>query len=133
MDVTPDVCCRVWTLSPIFLPRARYPHAGFPFARASRHPESTMTSVRLLRRLPLLLLVLALGAVLGSRVTAQRRQLHNEPQPHMRQALDALRSAEHHLTEATGDKGGHRVRAINLVRQAEAEVQRGIAWDNSHR
>ena len=91
-------------------------------------------SIRSLRRIPLLLLVLAIGVVLGLAVssgTAQRRR-NVEQQPHMRLSLDALRSAEHHLNEATGDKGGHRVRAINLVRQAEAEVQRGIAWDNAH-
>jgi len=91
-------------------------------------------SIRTLRRIPLFLLVLAIGVVLGLAVstgTAQRRA-RSQPQPHMRLSLDALRSAEHHLSEATGDKGGHRVRAINLVRQAEAEVQRGIDWDNSH-
>ncbi len=91
-------------------------------------------SSRSIRRIPLLLLVLAIGVVLGLAVsssTAQRRA-RSQPQPHMRLSLDALRSAEHHLNEATGDKGGHRVRAINLVRQAEAEVQRGIEWDNAH-
>ena len=86
-------------------------------------------------RIPLLLLVLALGVVLGvaaSSVTAQRGQARAQPQPHMRLALDALRTAAHHLGEATGDKGGHRVRAIQLVNQAQAEVQRGIEWDNTH-
>lgn len=90
-------------------------------------------SIRVIRRLPLLLVVLALGAVLGFAVssgTAQRR--HAEQQPHMRLALDALRTANHHLGEATGDKGGHRRRAIQLVTQAQAEVQRGIEWDNTH-
>jgi hypothetical protein len=94
-----------------------------------------MPHVRILRRIPLLVCMLALGALLGlaaSTGTAQRRQRHPEQQPHMRLALDALRSAEHHLGEATGDKGGHRLRAIQLVRQAEAEVQRGIEWDNTH-
>ena len=90
---------------------------------------------RTFRRLPLLLSVLAIGILLGVAVTvgsAQRRQRHPEPQPHMREAMEALRSAEHHLNAATGDKGGHRVRAIQLVNQAEAEVQRGIEWDNTH-
>jgi hypothetical protein len=94
-----------------------------------------MPHIRILRRIPLLVCGLALGILLGLGVsagTAQRRQARAEPQPHMRLALDALRSAEHHLGEATGDKGGHRVRAIQLVRQAEAEVQRGIDWDNTH-
>lgn len=94
-----------------------------------------MPHIRILRRLPLFITVLALGVLLGlaaSAGSAQRRRAHPEPQPHMRLAMDALRSAEHHLGEATGDKGGHRLRAIQLVRQAEAEVQAGIAWDNTH-
>jgi len=89
--------------------------------------------IRILRRLPLLACVLALGMLLGLAVSAgsaQRRQ--RQPQPHMREALEALQSAERHLGQATGDKGGHRVRAIQLVNQAEAEVQRGIQWDNTH-
>lgn len=93
-----------------------------------------MPQIRTFRRLPLFAAVLALGILLGMAVTsgsAQRRR-HVEQQPHMRLSLDALRSAEHHLGEATGDKGGHRVRAIQLVNQAEAEVQRGIEWDNTH-
>jgi len=94
-----------------------------------------MPQIRTLRRIPLFVCVLALGMLLGLAVSAgsaQRRQRHPEPQPHMREAMDALRSAKHHLDEATGDKGGHRVRAIQLVNQAEAEVQRGIDWDNTH-
>lgn len=92
-------------------------------------------SIRVIRRVPLLLAILTLGVVLGfaaSGVSAQRRAAHAQPQPHMRLALDALRTANHHLGEATGDKGGHRLRAIQLVNQAQAEVQRGIEWDNTH-
>ena len=93
-----------------------------------------MAHIRILRRLPLFACVLALGMLLGLAASAgsAQRQRHPEPQPHMREALEALRSAEHHLNEATGDKGGHRARAIQLVNQAEAEVQRGIQWDNTH-
>lgn len=53
-----------------------------------------------------------------------------EPQPHMTAALAALRNAESQLMSATHDKGGHRVRALNLVRQAIAQVNQGIAFDN---
>ncbi|MFL5385637.1 MAG: hypothetical protein ACJ8GN_24230 [Longimicrobiaceae bacterium] len=93
-----------------------------------------MPHTRILRRLSLLVGVLVLGMLLGLAVSAgsaQRRRTP-QPQPHMREALEALRSAERHLGQATGDKGGHRVRAIQLVNQAEAEVQRGIQWDNTH-
>ena len=74
-----------------------------------------MPDTRTLRRLPLLVCVLALGILLGFAApsgSAQRRQHRPEQQPHMRLSLDALRSAEHHRREATGDKGGHRLRAI---------------------
>jgi len=93
-----------------------------------------MPHIRILRRLPLLVGVLTLGILLGLAVSAgsAQRRRHVDPQPHMREAMEALRSAEHHLGQATGDKGGHRVRAIQLVNQAEAEVQRGIQWDNTH-
>lgn len=47
-------------------------------------------------------------------------------QPHMRAALDALETARHELEEATPNKGGHRERAIALVRQAMEEVHAGM-------
>ncbi len=50
-------------------------------------------------------------------------------QPHMQSALDHLRDARSELQEASGDKGGHRVKAIDLVNQAIDEVQAGIRYD----
>lgn len=47
-------------------------------------------------------------------------------QPHMRAALDELRSARTELDQALADKGGHRVRAIGLVDSAISEVQAGM-------
>lgn len=55
-----------------------------------------------------------------------------DPQPKMRAALDSLRSAERALEQASHDKGGHRVKAIQLTKQAIAEVQEGIKFDNRH-
>lgn len=48
-------------------------------------------------------------------------------QPNMRAALDHLQNAKRNLQSATADKGGHRKNAIDLVNQAIAEVNRGIA------
>ena len=70
------------------------------------------------------LLVLVLG-------TSAIRLVSAEPQPHMRAALATLRTAKDQLEKATHDKGGHRVRAIGLINQAIAEVERGIAFDNA--
>lgn len=50
-------------------------------------------------------------------------------QPQMHAALASLKDAERHLEKATADKGGHRVKALELVRGAIAEVDRGIAFD----
>jgi hypothetical protein len=48
-------------------------------------------------------------------------------QPHMQAALRALRNANAELNAALPDKAGHRVKAINLVNDAIAETQAGIA------
>ena len=48
-------------------------------------------------------------------------------QPHMRAALDSLKSAKGKLLNANNDKGGHRAKAIELIDMAIDEVNRGIA------
>ena len=65
-----------------------------------------------------------LSAVLPGRASAD--------QPHMTDALEALRKARRELDAATSDKGGHRVKAIRLVNLAIAEVEKGIAFDRRH-
>lgn len=74
-------------------------------------------------------LALALGAVLafgsGQPVSADK-----EPQPLMRAALHNLNQAKENLEKATHDKGGHRVKALELTKEAIEEVKKGIAADN---
>lgn len=53
-------------------------------------------------------------------------------QPHMEAALDHLKKAQDELKAALPDKGGHRAKAINLVRSAIAEVERGIGFAKTH-
>jgi hypothetical protein len=53
-------------------------------------------------------------------------------QPHMRSALDHLLAAKSELQAATSDKGGHRVRAIQLVDEAVVEIQRGMEYARGH-
>jgi hypothetical protein len=55
-----------------------------------------------------------------------------EQQPHMRAALDALRNAKRHLELAEADKGGHRVKAVELVNGAITETEAGIAYAAGH-
>jgi hypothetical protein len=40
--------------------------------------------------------------------------------------LAALQSAQHNLDQATADKGGHRGKAIDLIKAAIDEVNKGI-------
>jgi hypothetical protein len=47
-------------------------------------------------------------------------------QPHMEAALDHLQAAKSELTEARANKGGHRVRAIELIDLAISEVEAGM-------
>ena len=51
-------------------------------------------------------------------------------QPNMRSALEHLQNAQRNLQSATADKGGHRQNAIDLVKRAIDEVNRGIAAAN---
>ena len=47
-------------------------------------------------------------------------------QPHMTAALAALESAKNNLERATSDKGGHRAKALDSVKDAISEVKKGI-------
>jgi hypothetical protein len=79
----------------------------------------------------LLVLTVALTAS-SNLVVAQSTMPKAENQPHMSAALDHLQQAEKDLEEASHDKGGHRTKALSLVKQAMSEVQQGIQYDNTH-
>ena len=69
----------------------------------------------------------AVMATLAARPTAAA-----ERQPAMALALEALKKAEASLELASADKGGHRVKAIEHINAAIAEVKAGIEFDNKH-
>lgn len=68
-----------------------------------------------------------LPAILATTVVATAKA---EPQPLMQKALLALKNAESSLESATHDKGGHRVAALKLVREAIAQVEKGMSFDD---
>lgn len=53
-------------------------------------------------------------------------------QGHMERALNALYQARYELSQASHDKGGHRVNAIKIISQAIQQIKRGIAVGESH-
>ncbi len=71
-------------------------------------------------------------AVLSVAALPARARAGRADQPHMQAALEALRTAQRELAEATADKGGHRVKAERLIRDAIVEVEKGIEFDRRH-
>jgi hypothetical protein len=64
--------------------------------------------------------------------SAEARAARRERQPKMHAALSALRRAQRDLEAAEHDKGGHREKALDLVRSAISEVEAGISYDRTH-
>ncbi|MBI3204079.1 MAG: hypothetical protein HYZ29_21265 [Myxococcales bacterium] len=55
-----------------------------------------------------------------------------EAQPHMKAALKTLHGARAQLEKASHDKGGHRAKALKEVKLAIDQVEKGIAFDQTH-
>jgi hypothetical protein len=53
-------------------------------------------------------------------------------QPKMQAALDALIIAENQLKKGSHDKGGHRAKALALVKKAKKQVKKAIKYDRKH-
>jgi hypothetical protein len=74
-----------------------------------------------------------LGALLAASLsTGALNTADAGPQPNMRNALGSLKTALASLNAATADKGGHRVKAIDLTKSAIEQVEQGIKFDNKH-
>ena len=68
------------------------------------------------------------GVAAGAAVVAASAQSATAYQGNMERAIGELEVALRSLREATPDKGGHRERAMELIRQAMIEVQAGIDY-----
>ncbi|HMA45040.1 MAG TPA: hypothetical protein VKO86_13540 [Gemmatimonadales bacterium] len=96
-----------------------------------------MSSMPVTRRSAVALLGLAgfsLPALLHGQSSAQQpaAQQPAAQQTHMKEALEALRTAKKHLDLAEADKGGHRAKAIELVNNAITEAQAAIDYAATH-
>lgn len=52
--------------------------------------------------------------------------------PHIHAAMKALQHAAGQLEKAEHHFGGHRAKALELVKQAEQELKAGIEWAKEH-
>ena len=89
----------------------------------------------MLKRRAVVAVVLVLGLVLGLSPLAFTQEKPGRPErgdgrfyPQIQLALRALQNAERHLARADHDFGGHRAKALELVKQAEKELQEALAW-----
>ena len=74
----------------------------------------------------------AAGISLPALLQAQGKPAHEQEQPHMQAALEALKNAKKHLDEAEADKEGHRKKAMELVENAIREVEQGMKAGEKH-
>lgn len=86
--------------------------------------------MKAMRKMLFLAVVLALFSIPAAVATTPAPV---EDQPHMQQALEALRQARHHLEAALPDKGGHRAAAIKACDDAIKHTQEGIQYANEHK
>jgi len=69
-----------------------------------------------------IVIVLIVGLLIGSAVGGWAA-IH---QPHMMAALEALKNAKIELESGEHNKGGHRVKALDLVKKAIEQTRKGI-------
>ena len=85
-------------------------------------------------------LALTTGLLLGASTTAltqttappTQRPAGGVRHPHIVGAERALKHAERQLEEAAHHYGGHRARALELVKQAEGELREAVAYAQAH-
>lgn len=76
--------------------------------------------------------VLTATAVIAATASAAGTAPAVAEQGNMDAALGALNAALDSLHRATPNKGGHKERAVQLIQQAIAEVEAGIAFADEH-
>jgi hypothetical protein len=52
--------------------------------------------------------------------------------PHIEAAMEALKKAASELESGGHNFGGHRVKALELVKQAQGQLREAIAWAKAH-
>ena len=76
--------------------------------------------------------LLATGGLVASALAVTSRPAAAARQPIMEQARASLADALHLLETATADKGGYRVAAIRSVKEAIAQIDAGMRFDDTH-
>ncbi len=91
----------------------------------------------MLRRRSAVAILLAAGLVLGGSSLAFTQDKPARPgrdgeHPQIHMARRALNMAARHLERAEHDFGGHRAKALQLVKQAEGELKEALEYAKAH-
>lgn len=78
------------------------------------------------------LALLATGGAIAAGLITVAKTASADRQPNMERARAALMDALQSLRAASDDKGGHKVKAMELIQGAIAEVEAGMRFDNTH-
>jgi hypothetical protein len=81
-----------------------------------------------MKKTVVIVVLIGIGVVLGIGGAAWTQERH----PEIRAAMHALTNAERYLAAGAHDFGGHRMKALQLVQQAEAELREALAYDRAH-
>ena len=84
---------------------------------------------RLIARIGIVPVVFAMGLLVGGVFTGTAMAVN---QPHMQNALTALKTAQSELNLANNNKGGYRVSALKYVNSAIWETEQGINYVNQN-
>jgi hypothetical protein len=76
--------------------------------------------------------LLAAGGVVAAGVIAGAKPAAAEQQREMERARAALNDAIQFLRAASDNKGGHKIKAMELIQNAIAEVDAGIEYADTH-
>jgi hypothetical protein len=112
-------------------------HAGKPFAADRVNPDQEDRSMK--NRLMYMFAIVALVFALAFPVVAPAAPpvpkpqptpaAAPEPHPHIREAIEALRSARNDLNHASHDFGGHRADAIKTIDESIRQLQICLQYD----
>ncbi len=81
------------------------------------------------KHIGVLVVTLAMGMILGAATVVLTAERH----PHIRAAMRALGHAQRQLERAAHEYGGHRAKALDLIRAAEKELQEALAFANAQK
>jgi hypothetical protein len=91
-----------------------------------------MWDSRSMAAVPLALALVLGGGSLAFTQEKPARPERGERHPQIHAAMRALHVAARHLERAEHDFGGHRAKALELVRQAEGELKEALEYARAH-